>query len=116
MEEIKTEDEVKKVCSGFGDANASVYGPSPSDSSNVYGPGAGLAAAASAAAGAVAAAGAPGAGPPSWAGGGPVSKSLGVGEQRAGMRANAAEIVAQISAQVSRLKTFCLNLVCFFVF
>ena len=91
---------MKRVCSGFGDANASNYGPTPTDSTNVYGPGAGIAAAA---AGAVGAAGAPGPVTPSWAGGGPVAKSIATGEQRGGSRGDAAQIVAQISAQVRRL-------------
>ncbi|CAM9483421.1 unnamed protein product, partial [Laminaria digitata] len=72
LEEIKTEEEVKRVCSGFGEANASDYGPAPADSGNVYGPGAGLAAVA---AGAVGAAGAPGAGTPSWAAAGVPAKT-----------------------------------------
>lgn len=87
---------MKRVCSGFGEANASDYGPAPADSSNVYGPGAGLAAVA---AGAVGAAGAPGAGTPSWATAGVPAKPTGFEGGVAG--ADAAKIVAQISAQVS---------------
>lgn len=95
LEEIKTEEEVKRVCSGFGEANASDYGPAPADSGNVYGPGAGLAAVA---AGAVGASGAPGAGTPSWASAGVPAKG-GAGEGM-GTGVDAAKIVAQISAQV----------------
>lgn len=100
MEEIKTEEEVKRVCSGFGEANASDYGPTPQDSSNVYGPGAGLAAAAKAGT-----AGAPGAGASSWgaAVAKPAAKASGDGGGGGGAGApgdKAAEIVAQISAQV----------------
>lgn len=104
LEEIKTEAEVKRVCSGFGEANASDYGPNPTDSSNVYGPGAGNAAAAtaaiaSAAAGATGASGAAGATRPSWA-----SQTSGIGGNTGGAlkggQENAAKIAAQISAQV----------------
>lgn len=78
LEEIKTEEEVRRVCSGFGDANASDYGPTPSDAGNVYGPGAGLAAAAAARAG-----------------------SAGASLPSQGASGNtAAQIAAQITAQV----------------
>lgn len=119
LEEIKTEEEVKRVCSGFGDSNASDYGPTPTDSGNVYGPGAGLAAknatttvAASAAASAVGASGPPGVGTPSWAAtaaaggaavgvnGSAAATAFGAGGEPGG---NAAKIVAQISAQVRGL-------------
>lgn len=95
-EEIKTEEEVKRVCSGFGDANASDYGPTPTDSSNVYGPGAGNAAAATAAIASVAAGVAGASGPsagstrPSWASQGAAG----------GAQEQAAQVAAQISAQV----------------
>lgn len=108
LEEIKTEEEVKRVCSGFGEANASDYGPTPQDSSNVYGPGAGLAAAAAGGGGGGAAAAS------SWATKSvaiPVAKAaaLGTGDGGSGSGGgggggapggNAAQIVAQISAQV----------------
>ena len=109
LEEIKTEEEVKRVCSGFGEANASDYGPTPQDSSNVYGPGAGLAAAA--AAGPGGGGGVAGASS-SWATKSvaiPVAKAaaLGAGDGSGGggggggpPGGNAAQIVAQISAQV----------------
>lgn len=104
LEEIKTEEEVKRVCSGFGEANASDYGPTPQDSSNVYGPGAGLAAAAANGAGGAATAGAgmSGGSAPSWATAKAVAKAPGAegGGGRGAAGANAAEIVAQISAQV----------------
>lgn len=83
------------MCSGFGEANASDYGPAPADSGNVYGPGAGLAAVA---AGAVGVSGAPGAGTPSWASAGVPAKAA-AGEGMA-TGVDAAKIVAQISAQV----------------
>lgn len=80
MEEIKTEEEVKRVCSGFGDNNNIDYGPNPADASNVYGPGAGAAAAAVAGAG---------------------GRAMGGQEQ-------AAQIAAQISAQVMPELVLCL--------
>ncbi|CAM9858906.1 unnamed protein product [Scytosiphon promiscuus] len=111
LEEIKTEEEVKRVCSGFGEANASDYGPTPQDSSNVYGPGAGLAAAAAngaagGAGGGGAAAAIPGGGGLSWAAAKPAAMATGAeggggGAARGTAGANAAEIVAQISAQVA---------------
>lgn len=92
LEEIKTEEEVKRVCSGFGEANASGYGPTPTDSGNVYGPGAGLAAAAAAGGGS--------AGGSSWAGSNAPARPAAAEGAGAATGGNATQIAANISAQV----------------
>lgn len=99
MEEIKTEEEVKRVCSGFGEANASNYGPNPSDPTNVYGPGAGAATAtARIAAVAAGAAGAAAGGLQAGVTGTGIGGGMGSGQE------HAAQIAAQISAQVGMVR------------
>lgn len=107
LDEIKTEEEVKRVCSGFGEANASDYGPTPQDAGNVYGPGAGLAAAA-AGGGAGGGGGAAGGATPSWAATSVAKPAAtaaafgkGGGGGGKGPGGKAEQIVAQISAQVT---------------